>query len=297
MMKWLYAFLLILILLALLPMVFADSDSSGILASSNYDLGFWYLNSTSNAAVTTGTCVGVMLYPNNSVQTTLTFTHFGFGFWNNTWAVPATPLGVYKAMSNCTVSGLENQTFQWAGLVINPLQSTTLRDIYSVVNATNATASQINSTVNQINASNNAINTTNYAIYRYLIDVSDVKLDAIRNALYGNFTYILGNLSSMDNYMGGNFTATNALINAIVVNVTVNVTENVTTYNYTTTLNVSNGTTVLNVTTQIVNVDFTSINSRIDNGFEDMKRLLREILDKMQKDPISGLISAINPFH
>jgi hypothetical protein len=97
-----------------------------------------------------------------------------------------------------------------------------------------------------------------------------------------------------------------AIASAITVNISDNSTNTTTIYNntynfteiynYTTnyTVNITNGTTIITNTTLNYTVDISSLNTRIDRGFEDIKRLLREILEFLKKHLTFWTL--VNPF-
>jgi hypothetical protein len=288
-----FAFLLLL----LMPLAFASMDYSGFLAGSNQDIRLKFDNASFNFV--SGVCWVTLLNPSNTVVTMASMTHVTQGMFKYTWAVPSSPLGDWSVLFNCTdPSTGQNATNGGLILVTDVMATNYSRTINSsVYNQSNIIQSNFSQVLSETGSISNgvqknsskSINDLNSTINSSSVDMSGVlgAIGSLGNGIQANQTTISSSFAA-----GTNSLLTSLQGNSSMLNQSINSSN----FSPTILLNVTVNATGANVT-----VDLSSVNARIDrlsndmsNSFEDLKRLMREMLDTIKKS--LKLWNLVNPF-
>jgi hypothetical protein len=110
--------ILVLAIIALISVSFADSDATGILAGSTEKIEFSYTNST-GVFDKTGVCaLKIFDSLNNTIVNVATLSSNADGRFYYSWVVPNAP-GIYSTYVNCTNPSKDNATFGGGFFVVS----------------------------------------------------------------------------------------------------------------------------------------------------------------------------------
>lgn len=239
-----------LLLLFALPVI-ATSDFSGVKAGTLHDFRLVFANTTTGYPITDGICRLLLMYPNNSVVfASMPMNHTSDGFYNYTYNVPATSEGEWAIKANCT-SSQENATY----FLPFPVRAILYGEI-------------INQTMigQQANATflNNNLISLGLGVQTNQSKIS-TGIFSLGNGIQDNWTAMQYNVSQVLNG------------SVVSVNATFNITVNVSGANST-----EIASDVWNWGSRtLTSLDISAVTNAIDRGFEDVKRLLREILARL----------------
>jgi hypothetical protein len=171
--------------------VLASSDFGGFLAGTTENVSAYFVDNTTGAAITGGTC-NVSIYnmspsASKSLNVTALAGHVGGGLYSYAYSVPVTT-GIYWVHFNCTGTAAQFPLWAWAPFyVVSPLESAKTLNISGLNSslATTASVAGINSSLatqaNVTDANNTAksVNSTVLSSYSGLLSGQVTNTSAI----------------------------------------------------------------------------------------------------------------------
>lgn len=272
------------ILLVLISSVLATSDFSGVKAGTFHDFSLIFANTTTAYPITDASCRLLLFFPNNSIVfASMPMNHTSDGKYNYTYQVPLTPEGDWVAKANCT-SSQENASFSMPFPVRTILYGELVNST-SLGQQLNSSTISNNITQNLISLgfgiqSNNSFANSSAILNNITKNLVSLGVGIQSNSSIYGINSILSSLNTNFSNLQSNVTQIiNSVNSSVLVNVTVNVTANNT---------ITNITNTFTSNTDAINVRLDNIQREIDDYFENVLKLLREILATLKHKFIIG---------